>query len=239
MTTPVTDSVGWDELWRKNLECYVQGAPRTGVFVHHLFPDARTYLELGAGSARDSFHLSQLGKVATASDFSPAAVEGWRRIYSPDFRGKQVDVFNIDAPESAFDVTFHNGLFVYFGDDQIKRALVEQRRVTRQAMVIIVHNKRDTRRVRSFEALRETNPLFRIRFFEPEEIASLVKASGIGYRDLSIHKFGGPSDLAYRVLKTNPHTTQRNLWLGGLASRLKPLTPWSRAERTATTSIPA
>jgi hypothetical protein len=22
MTTPVTGSVGWDELWRKNLECY-------------------------------------------------------------------------------------------------------------------------------------------------------------------------------------------------------------------------
>jgi hypothetical protein len=233
MMTPVTDSVGWDELWRKNLEDYVQGAPRTGVFVHHLFPNARTYLELGAGSARDSFHLSQLGRVATASDFSPA-VEGWRRIYPPDFRGKLVDAFNIEAPESAFDVTFHNGLYVLFDDDQIRRALVEQRRVTRQAMVIIVHNKRNTRGVRSFEALRETNPLFRIRFFEPEEIASLVKASGIGYRDVSIHKFGGPSDLAYQILKTNAHTTQRNLWLGGLASRLYPLTPWSRVERIAT-----
>jgi len=234
MTTPVIESAGWDELWKKNMLSYTKGAPRTGVFLLRLFPNARTYLELGAGSARDSFYLSQLGKAATASDFSPEAVEQWPEIYSQDFRGRQIDVFDIDAPDAAFDVTFHNGLYVLLDNDQIRRAIVEQRRVTRQAMVIIVHNKRNTRLVRAFEALSETDPLFRIRFFEPEEIMSLVKASGIDYSGLSIHKFGGPFDLAYRLLKTNLRTPHRHRWLGGLASRLYPLTPWPLVERTAT-----
>ena len=139
MTKPVTDASGWNELWSTNFRNYVHGTPRTGVFVLRLFPHAQSYLEIGAGSARDSFYLSQNFKKATASDFSDEVVAKWKEVYGSDFRGEQIDAFNIDATDSAFDISFHNGLYVLFDDDQIKKLIVEQFRITRQAMVIIVH----------------------------------------------------------------------------------------------------
>jgi SAM-dependent methyltransferase len=234
MKPSVTDETGWDSLWKVNMAGYIQGAPRTGVFVHRLLPHARTYLELGAGSARDSFYLSQLGKVVTASDFSAEAVAAWGSVYPPSFTGRQIDAFKIAAPDAAFDVTFHNGLYVLFTDEQILQMLVEQRRVSGQAMVIITHNRLNPRMVQSAERQSELNPLFRIRFFGRDEVAELVTRSGIKYRKMEVKKFGGPSDRVYRLLKTDAFSTARSKLLGGLAAQLYPLGPWSHVERVAT-----
>lgn len=233
MSTPITDSKTWDSLWSANFAKYIEGAPRTGVFVHRITPKAKTYLELGAGSARDSFYLNIIGKHAVASDFSEIAIDAWRKSFGPVLPAKLVDAFHIDATDGAFDVTFHNGLYVLFDDDKIKALVAEQRRVTRSTMIIIVHNKRNSRLVSSFAQLGDDNPIFRIRLFDPLEMVSLVQNSGIPYRKITVHKFGGPADRFYHWFGARVHDTKRSSIAGALANILYPLQPWARVERAA------
>jgi SAM-dependent methyltransferase len=231
MNKPVTDSAGWDDLWRANFAHYANSAATTGVFIAHLAPKANSFLELGAGSARDSFYLFQLGKSVTASDFSDEVVKRWSEFYPAGMTAKRIDNFNIEARDGEFDITFHNGLYGYFSDEEINRLIVEQRRVTRQSMMIIVHNKLNVRLMQSAERQRETNPLFRFRFFTPDEVIKLVKDSGISFRNIRTRKFGGPFDRLYHIAGAALHHPNRTRLAGFLVTRLYPLTSWPRVER--------
>lgn len=233
MSAPVTESKSWDALWDQKMAQYLNTTPRTGIFVDVLFPQATSFLELGAGSARDAYYLSQRGKAATASDFSESALETWKRIYGESFSTKLVDAFNIDARDRAYDVTFHNGLYVLFEDDQIERLIVEQHRVSSQAMVIITHNKRNVRLESTLKERAKSDPLYRIRFFDAEDIVALVKRSGVQYDQIEIKKFGGPADRIYRILGADAGHTNRSKLSGSIVTTLYPLQPWSRVERSA------
>lgn len=233
MTAPVIEKSGWDELWNKKLHQYLDTVPRTGIFVGHLFPKARTFLELGAGSARDSYYLNQVGYHSTGSDYSDAAFDAWRDVYGDNFPIKLVDAFKIDAADDAYDVTFHNGLYVLFDDEPIKQLIREQARITRSAMVIIVHNKRNTRLESKFKTLAKTDALYRIRFFDPHEMVRLVKESGVAYSSVKVRKFGGPADRTYAWSGATARKPSLCKRLGGLTSFAYQLQPWSLVERSA------
>ena len=52
------------------------------------------------------------------------------------------DAFNLNFPDKYFDISFHNGFWIYFDDDMdIKKLWAEQKRVTKKFAVICVHNR--------------------------------------------------------------------------------------------------
>ncbi|WP_433977673.1 class I SAM-dependent methyltransferase [Erwinia sp. E_sp_B01_9] len=109
-------------------------------------------------------------------DFSQEAVSLAKKYY-PQLaeRFSQKDAFNLDFADNHFDMSYHNGFWVLFDDENIKKLAVEQARVTRDRMIVTVHNGHNKEFKRYFDSKSATDTLFNIRFFECEEITALMK----------------------------------------------------------------
>jgi hypothetical protein len=80
--------------------------------------------------------------------------------------------------------------------------LREQERVSRKYIVCLVHNSDNTKLVQQFKEKSKKDDLYKIRFFDNNEIVKIVEGSGIQYKSIRILKFGGFSDVFYKkVLK--------------------------------------
>jgi hypothetical protein len=133
---------------------------------------------MGAGSFRDMAQFNRLGVNCSGMDFSQASVELARQIF-PELAKKifQGDAFSLSSvADGAFDTSFHNGLWILFGDQEVSKLVAEQARVSRRVIMATVHNAHNPDFVAYFARLAETDPLYRIRFFEMEEMrAHLLK----------------------------------------------------------------
>ncbi len=135
--------------------------------------------------------------------------------------------------DHSVDLSFSNGFWVLFNDDaRILDLAREQARVTRRWMVVLVHNGLNSRLRTKFANSAKTDDLYNIRFFSPDEVERIVRASGIAFRSISLEKFGGACDLLYRSrLKGIPNIAS------GLAPNIVPRLynrqQWSGTERVA------
>jgi hypothetical protein len=194
----------WARAWSRHFDSYTQHHGRQASYLRFILrPHERQLLEIGAGSFRDTVQLNEWGYDCIGSDFSSEAVE-WARQRYPEHADKieWMDATALPLPDGAVDVSFHNGFFVLFDDNETIETLIrEQVRVTRSRIICTVHNALDSRQVERFRKLRETDDLYDIRFFNPDEIRGLLEPF---CRDVVLMPFG--NRLLDRLIQYSPST---------------------------------
>jgi len=225
----------WSKSWQHHLEEYLARPARTGIFVYRYCSDISTALEIACGSSRDSIYLAHKGIKSTASDYNAELIAMLRERFTYDNLSYiETNAFNLPFEDNTFDVTFHNGFFIYFSsDDDICLLLREQYRVSKKYILFFVHNKLNDSLVRRFKKLALNDPIYDARFFTPSEVEDIVHHAGIGYDSLKILKFGGPIDLLYnkRVKRIIPNIFYP--FRESIIPKLYQLQPWGKTERVA------
>jgi hypothetical protein len=132
---------------------------------------------MGAGSFRDMANLNKLGVDCSGTDYSETSVNNAKK-YFDNIAHKifQSDAFYMNnIQDDEYDVTFHNGLWVLFeNDDDILNLAKEQARISKNKMIVTVHNAHNQKFTEYFEKLAENDPLYKIRFFSINEIEELM-----------------------------------------------------------------
>jgi hypothetical protein len=224
----------WETAWEKHLEQYLSAPPRTGYWLkQRLSLHHRNVLELAGGSCRDSRFLATDGINCTGSDFERKTLDYLAsRFKNSPLKLKQADGFSLPFGKDEFYATFHNGFWVLFSDMDIKKLAIEQARITKRYMIILVHNKLNRDLVKTFDQNSKTDELYRIRFFEPDEVVNLVRGAGIPIKSIKIEKFGGTIDALY-----SPQLTGGSKLIQTFSSWVVPhlyrFQPWSKVERIA------
>lgn len=224
----------WEIAWATHIEQYLSAPPRTGYWLRQRLPlRDRNILEIAGGSCRDSRFLASQGINTTGTDFEKRTLDYLECRYKDSpLKLQQADGFSLPFRSDEFCVSFHNGFWVLFSDSDIRKLAVEQARITRRYMVVLVHNKRNRKLVTAFEKRSKTDELYRIRFFDPNEILDVMRDSGIRTKSISIEKFGGVVDGLYSEKITRFIKPVQAL-MGSLVPRLYSLQPWSKVERVA------
>jgi len=224
----------WSDAWSRHLETYLQAPPRAGYWLERMFRTPQRCLELAGGSCRDTRYLYSKGWDATGSDFDEKTLSYLRdRFAGLGQPLLKLNAFETDLADRAFQLTFHNGFWILFRDDQRIHALVkEQARITSETMVILVHNARNRPLLAQFAEKARHDPLYDVRFFDPAEIVRIVTHSGVSFRELKAYRFGGRADVLFRS-----HIRRCPNPLRALAARLVPrlyrLQSWESTERIA------
>lgn len=161
----------WDNKWHELFDHY-QNDPRHAFYINAFLSREDKVIELAAGSFRDTFKLNELGINCHAMDFSEEAVKLAHQLH-PELT-KQLNSGNAFElkyiKDKEFDVSFHNGFWVLFDDNDIEMLAREQARISKRLMIATVHNAHNTQFVDYFAEKSEHDELFRIRFFTKEEI---------------------------------------------------------------------
>lgn len=169
-------TIDWDQEWKNVFDHYQQDIRHAYYIRAILNENEHDLLELGAGSFRDMAALNRWGYTCSGMDYSEESVL-MAKEYFKKYEDKiyRMDGFNLLFDDNSFDLSYHNGFWVCFYDNEIKRLMEEQARVTKYRIVATVHNKHNSQFVDYFEHLSEKDPLYKIRFFEMDEIAELMK----------------------------------------------------------------
>ncbi len=195
----------WEDSWIKHIETYLNATPRGGIFIENHYKDVRKVLEIAGGSCRDSRYLANQGYDTIGSDFDGKTLKYLKEERFPNdiLKYSKEDAFNLSFNDNSLDLVFHNGFFVLFdSDDSLKTMLLEQERISNKYIVIFVHNKENQNLIKNFQEKSKNDDLYKIRFFEKNELIDIVKKSGIKYKNIKLLKFGGFSDVFYKkVLK--------------------------------------
>lgn len=166
----------WDKKW-VDIFAHYQNDIRHAHYIHALLePDEKEVLEIAAGSFRDIAALNRWGRTGSGIDFSEEAVRRAKDQF-PEYASRfyQMSAFDLSVTNKAFDVTYHNGFWILFSDKEILALAKEQARVTRKRMIVTVHNAHNSQFVGYFERMRQSDPLYDIRFFSIEEIIGLMR----------------------------------------------------------------
>lgn len=167
----------WTSSWKKHFEEYAHHAPLQAFYLSFILQlKELKLLEIAAGSFHDTACLNSWGGECLGIDSCPTVLAMARQQY-PHLAGKisRMNAERLGFRDKAFDLSYHNGFFVYFEDRQIRRLLEEQTRVTRRILVCSVHNQLNTFAVRKFDRLSRRDALYRLRFFHPDEMRRLLK----------------------------------------------------------------
>lgn len=171
-----SSSKDWDDKW-SSIFLHYQHDLRHAYYIHAILnPEERRVLELGAGSFRDMAELRRRGIDCEGMDFSQESVNLAKNKF-PEFSKviHQMSAFEMSFKDGEFDLSYHNGLWVLFEDEQIKQLAAEQARVSKYRMVVTVHNAHNAQFVDYFDRLKVNDPLYDIRFFEMDEISELMR----------------------------------------------------------------
>lgn len=223
----------WEESWRKHIEDYLNTTPRAGIFLANYFKNINSVLEIACGSCRDSRYLANNGFDATGSDFDEKTLQYLQKKFPGDkLKYSQEDAFNLSFLDNSFDLVFHNGFFIYFDDNNsLYQMLKEQERVSKKYIVFFVHNRANQTLVNNFKEKSREDDLYKIRFFDRDEIVEVIKNSGINFKNITIKKFGGIFDLFYnkKVKKVIPNLLYPIRKM--IVPRLYQLQKWENTER--------
>ncbi len=223
----------WEESWIKHIESYLNTTPRAGIFIASYFQNSKKILEIAGGSCRDSRYLANSGFDATGSDFDEKTLKYLKeeRFSNDILNYSKEDAFNLSFKENFFDLIFHNGFFVLFeNNDGIYKMLKEQERVSRKYIVIFVHNKENINLINRFNILSKEDDLYKVRFFDKNEIVDIIKSSGVNYKHIKLLKFGGIFDAFYnKKVKKLPNIFYP--FRKYIVPKLYQLQKWSDTER--------
>ncbi|MGQ9645227.1 MAG: class I SAM-dependent methyltransferase [Thermodesulfobacteriota bacterium] len=182
----------WRNIWLRHYSSYVRAIPRQAYYLFFVLRNEdQRILEIGAGSFRDTVRLNEWGYNCIGIDFLRDVVEFAKKRY-PTYKDKMLpgDASRLSFTNKCFDVSFHNGFYILFQQDELIHSLLrEQVRVTKRCIVCTVHNKLNTRLVNLFREKSGLDPLYDVRFFYPNEMKNLLKP----YCDhVAILPFGTP-----------------------------------------------
>ncbi|MBD2569391.1 class I SAM-dependent methyltransferase [Anabaena lutea] len=184
----------WEEAWLKHIENYLKTIPRTGFFIKTLLRNKiSSTLEIACGSSRDSIYLANEGYKSTASDFDDKTIAYLQHRFGhlENLNYQIADAFNLPFDDNSFDLVYHNGFFIYFHNNQdVFDLLKEQERVTRKYILILVHNRLNSKLVSEFKKLSNEDKLYDIRFFDPIELEELIFNLSLKIKKVIILKFG-------------------------------------------------
>jgi len=223
----------WSATWRRHVDAYLAATPRCGIWLQSFFSaEDFSFLECAAGSCRDSIYLFKNGKKALGCDFDEHTIKYINENYSViGFVAHTEDASKLGYSSKSFDIVFHNGFWICFDDDQeVCSLLAEQVRVASRYAVALVHNKRNQALVDTFADKSLKDDLYKIRFFDTDDLMRIVELSRITFRSVIYQKFGGPVDRLYSLGKKLPFLMPLARWV---VPRLYRYQPWSRVERIA------
>jgi hypothetical protein len=169
----------WDSKWGSEngslFNHYQQDLRQAYSINARLNDNEEKILELGAGSFRDFARLNSLGHDCYAMDFSLASTNQAKEYY-PALKNKifHENSFKMSFPDKSFDLSFHNGVWGCFLDEQIRELAIEQVRMTKRRIVFTLHKAHDRNFADYFSKLKIGNDLYGIRFFTVEEAKALV-----------------------------------------------------------------
>ena len=223
----------WEESWIKHLDEYLNAIPRAGIFLENYFHNVSGILEIAGGSCRDSRYLANNGYKVIGSDFDEKTLSYLEKKFPNDkLKYSKEDAFHLTFSDNSFDLVFHNGFFIYFNNNDIYKMLREQERVAKKYIVIFVHNKENQKLVEIFKNKSEEDDLYKIHFFEKDEIVNIIRKSGIKVKSIKIKKFGGVFDRLYNsksIKRVFPNILYP--FSKFLVPRLYQLQSWKNSER--------
>ena len=176
MSWGITNADIWNEQWKNIFDHYQQDIRHAYYIRAILNENEHKLLEIAAGSFRDIGALNKWGYNCYGVDYSEEAIFQAQKYFS-SYRNKifNMNAFNLDFPDKIFDLSYHNGFWTYFDDNDIEKLLKEQARVTKNRVIVTVHNKHNSEFVDYFKRLSQQDPLYNLRFFEVNEISELMK----------------------------------------------------------------
>lgn len=192
----LTKESTWDSLWDKYINHYIHSKPKHGKIVERV---AKTYaptltscLEMACGSARDSRYLCE--KYETyCLDLSFEPLKTARVASESKCNIIQGNVFSLPFDSNSISASFHSGLLIYFSDNEdVRKILSEQKRVTQRLMIIFVHNKHDIIMNLLFKYLYQIRGdlLYNVRRYSRSEIEDICSDFGpvieVGACDYSV-----------------------------------------------------
>ena len=173
----ITDKEKWNEKWNEIFKHY-QNDKRHAYYINAFIKEGvNSVLEIGAGSVRDVECLNMINVNCFGIDYSKNAVDLAKELY-PKFKNKffEGDAFNMNMfADNQFDLSYHNGFWILFNNDNdIKKLLEEQIRVTKDMVIATVQNKNNDDFVKYFDKLSIKDPLYKIRFFSIDEMIKIM-----------------------------------------------------------------
>lgn len=223
----------WSGAWMRHIDNYLATAPRAGYWLAQHYRKEHSLLEIAGGSCRDSKFLADNGFQATGTDFDQDTLDYLRERHGFS-HVTQADAFNLPFEDNAFQMSFSNGFWVLFDDNNsIAQLIKEQARVTEKYLISFVHNQANPRLVDKFKQQATTDDLYNIRFFDREAIPQLVKDSGVRYKSIRLLKFGAYYPDRLLSLSFGKRYPWIDRLLTGIVPRLYPLMPWNSVERIA------
>jgi ubiquinone/menaquinone biosynthesis C-methylase UbiE len=170
--------VTWGKIWKQHYSSYVHTIPRQAYYLFFVLKkEDRRILQIAAGSFRDTVRLNEWGYDCIGTDFLEDVVE-MAKGYYPIYKNKMFseDASRLSFTNKCFDVSFHNGFYILFQEDKMIDSLIrEQVRVTKRCIVCTVHNKLNSKLVNLFREKANSDPLYDVRFFYPDEMIHLLK----------------------------------------------------------------
>jgi hypothetical protein len=167
----------WDEKWQNIFDHYQQDLRHAYYINAILNLNEKKLMEIAAGSFRDTGALNKWGLECYGTDFSIKSVELAKKQF-PDLAEKisQQNAFEFKFKDKAFDLSYSNGFWVLFNDNDILKLAKEQARITKYRIVATVHNAHNKQFVEYFDKLKQNDPLYKVRFFEMDEITELMES---------------------------------------------------------------
>lgn len=212
-----SDAHSWDSKWSGIFDQYQRDLRHAHYIRSLMRPDERSVLEMAAGSFRDMAALRRMGVDCSGMDFSPESVQRARRAF-PEFSGfiHRMNAYELDFPDEAFDLTYHNGFWILFDDKEILSLAKEQARISKRRMIATVHNGHNQSFVEYFDRMKESDPLFDIRFFELDEIHGLMESVCTDVRVIPVGKGKrGHEDTLIKLGLTSPWLIRNYIELSG------------------------
>ncbi|WP_152223133.1 class I SAM-dependent methyltransferase [Pseudomonas sp. SCB32] len=165
----------WDEKWQEIFNLY-QNDVRHAYYIDAVRKrHEKRVLEIAAGSFRDIVQLTRRGVEGHGIDFSPESVALAKKLYpSLQERFRVMDAFNLQYPDKHFDISFHNGFWGLFSDEEIDQMAKEQARITKGRIIVTVHNAHNQPFADYFNSQKKIDPLFNIRFFTLEQMREIL-----------------------------------------------------------------
>lgn len=228
------DESYWADAWVRHIENYLISPSRCGYWIRNKFYKINSILEIAGGSCRDSLYLSQYYKKVVGSDFDEKTLRYLQQRFpaSKSMFSRQ-DAFKFDFSDKSFDLSFSNGFWVLFSDDNdVETLLIEQVRITKKYVINLVHNGHNQRLIEAFKTKSKDDSLYNIRFFSRQELVDIVNKSGVQYKSIYLKKFGGPLD----ILLSNKYLNKIgfiSILLKIIVPALYGFQPWSKVERIA------
>lgn len=107
-------------------------------------PTGETILETGFGSGGTSLLLADLGYQVTAIDIEPALVDKLKERARgfTNLTALKADMFRLPFPDNSFYAVIHEGVLEHLTDEEIRKALEEQKRVASRYIIFDVPNER-------------------------------------------------------------------------------------------------